>query len=296
MIHPSTMAGPNWFTGSFGSTNPFQQSSFPFIRNTQFLGTPGGFGPGNNLFQSQPFGIGTIPLQNMLTEIIRQTVPNTLASFGLQPTSGLPTGFGFQAPLGFQTPTGIGQFGPQFQSTPWTGINPLADWQTQGFLTEIIRQTTNQALQNMGQQFPTFLGLGTSPFGTNLQQQNLPSFIGQICQQACQQICQTLIQAVTVTCSECLNQQTQTTPGFNLNRQQQQQNLTNVIAQVCQQACLQCCQTLCQAVAICCSETLNQQTRIPTTSFFNTQTTPFTFNTTSPFGATPGIPTGAGAF
>src|SRR5687768_4855125 len=124
MIHPSTMAGPNWFTGNIGTTNPFQQNSSPFFRNTPFQGQQGGFGPGNNPFQSQQFGFGTntTQMQNPINEIVRQTVPTILASFGIQPSGGFQNllgqqgQFGSPSPFGFQIPSGPAQFGPQFSS------------------------------------------------------------------------------------------------------------------------------------------------------------------------------------
>jgi hypothetical protein len=201
MIHPSNMAGPNWFTGSFGTTNPFQQANTPFFRSTPFLGSQGGYGPGSNL----SFGIGTNPsqIQNTINEITRQTIPTVLSSFGLQPN------LGYQTPFGFSSPTG-------FPNAPWSTLNPMTgDWQNN--INEMIRQTTNQAFQSAWQQTAPFSGMGTSPFtgtpgtlGTNWQQQNLGNYIAQVCQQACQQTCQTLCQAVITAANVALSAQTQT--------------------------------------------------------------------------------------
>jgi hypothetical protein len=275
MIHPSTMAGPNWFTGSFGTTHPFQSSGSPFFRNTPFQGPSGGFGPGNNPFQNQTFGFGgsPLPFQNVINEIISQTVPTTLASFGI-PTSGYQPSFGPQTSFGYQT-----SFGPQGSfgfSSPWNfpnqaGPGPFgssfqnSNWLNPSFFTEIIRQATNQAIQNPWQSnmtsFSPFASspsqpfFGFSPTGTS---QELTNFIGQICQQACQQACATLIQAVTACVNECTNaQNTPSTFGTNW----QQQNIGNVIGQICQQACQATCQTVCQAVFTCVNETLNAQNR-----------------------------------
>jgi hypothetical protein len=150
MIHPSTMAGPNWFTGSFGTTNPFQQNSASFFRNPTFPSPQGGFGPGSSPFTSQTFGYGTTmtQLQNQINEITRQTIPTVLASYGL------PTAFGPQTPFTSQT-----SFGPQgtfgFQ-TPFTLQSPSV------FPTPFGFQTPFGSTQ-FGSQFQT--GFGTSPTG-----------------------------------------------------------------------------------------------------------------------------------
>jgi hypothetical protein len=330
MIHPSTMAGPNWFTGTFGANNPFQQTSSAYFRNTPFGGPQGGFGPGSNPFQSQQFGFGTntSQMQNMINEVIRQTVPTTLASFGI-PT-GYQTSFGLST-MGYQFPTGPAQFGPQFQTSPWTNFTMNSDWQTQNMIAEIIRQATNQAIQNTFTQNPNLyntFGNFQSSFGTNPQQQNIANLVTQVCQQACQSTCQTICQAVFTCVNECLNQTSspyqqsnpfqqsnlfqqtnafQQTNPFQTNWQQQnlqQQNLWNYALQVCQQACQTTCQTICQAVATSVTETLNQQNRTQNTSFytmqntpFRTQTTPFNFsNATSQYATATGTPTGMGAF
>jgi hypothetical protein len=326
------MAGPNWFTGSFGMTNPFQTNNSPFFRNTPFQGFQGGFGPGNTTFQNQPFGISpnTTQFQNTINEIVRQTIPTILASYGFQPTSGFQTSFGSQTPIGLSSPMSSFQFGSPFASTPNN------NWQNPSYFTEMIRQATNQAIQNLTQQNPAmfttgslgwnqpFSGTGTgfnwtsNAFGISQQQQqqqNLSNAVGQICLQACQQTCQTIIQAVTACASQCISQmsQSQNTP-FGIT--QQQQNLWNITGQICQQACQQACQTIVQAVTTCANECISQinQTQsgafnpqsIPfstqSTAFspqntpFTTSSTPFLFNTTPQFGFTPGIPTGAGAF
>jgi len=320
MIHPSTMAGPNWFTGSYGATNPFQQTSSAFFRNTPFGGPQGGFGPGNNPFQTQQFGFGTYstPMQNMINEVIRQTVPTTLASFGI-PT-GYQTSFG-PSSMGFQFPTGPAQFGPQFQTSAWNAFTMNPDWQNQNWqnqsmVAEMIRQVTNQAIQNTLAQNPMLFSLYGNPMsniGTNPQQQNLANTITQVCQQCCQMACQSIYQAVFTCVSECLNQTNSPFQQTNPNQTNwQQQNLWNYCLQVCQTAFQTTCQTICQAVATCVNECLSQQNRAQSTQFsmmqnnpfstmqnnpFRTQTTPFNYsNVTSQYGATTGIPTGAGAF
>lgn len=304
MIHPSTMAGPNWFTGSFGTTNPYQQNTTPFSRGNPFQGPQGGFGFGTTPFQNIGFGFGTTPfqntgfgfgtnpnqIQNAINEIVRQTVPTIVASYGFQPTNG------------FQIPTGNWTFGNPFQNTP--GF----DWQTQNFLSEIIRQTTNQALQNL----PQFVSTGGFPgttwgnnpnLGFNPQQQNTWNLVGQLCAQACQQVCQTTCQAIVACCVTCLNQQNTSFNLWNPTTTAQQQNVWNVVGQICQQACQQLCQTTCQAIVTCCNVSLNTQNTsynvntpgIPFT--FNTPNTPFNFTNNAPqYSFTPGIPTGAGAF
>jgi hypothetical protein len=268
MIHPSTMAGPNWFTGSFGTTNPFQQNT-SFFRNTPFGGQQGGFGPGINPFQSQPMGFGTttMQLQNTINEIVRQTVPTILANCGIQPnnmqgTFGFQTGInpgqiGFSTPFGFQTPTGPAQFGPQFQSSTWTSPSPfVTDYQTQiqnqiqqqAYVAEMIRQATQQAIQSLTQQIPGILTQGLSWQGTTSQPY---SGIGTMAFTGPQNAFTT--------------------------HQQQQQNLWNLINQVT------------QAVTQCVLASLTQQNQ--------TQNTPYNLNIGSPQSSvTPGIPTGAGVF
>lgn len=276
MIHPSTMAGPNWLTGSIGTTNPFQQNA-SFFRNTPFGGQQGGFGPGNNPFQTQPFGFGshTTQMQNPINEIVRQVIPNVLASCGINPSMlQSPIGFqslGQQTPFGSQIPIGPVPFGPQFTSTPWTGLNPTGmDWQHQiqnpQIVAEVVRQVTNQVVQSLAQQtqnpftqsafgqnpgFQPFSTLGTSQFGMT------PSpFMGISPQiQPFQQ-----------------QQQPQ-----QLQQLQQQQQFWNLISQVC------------QATAAAVIASLQQQQQL--------QNAPFNINSTpSPFGVSPGIPAGVGAF
>jgi len=310
MIHPSTLAGPNWFTGSFGTNNPFQQNTSPFFRNTPFQGQQGGFGFGTNPFQGQQgsFGFGTNPFQNpsfgfgnnpaqfqnTVNEFIRQTVPTPFSNYGFQPTNGFQSPTGNWNTTGFQAPTNPWSFGTQFQNTPFN------NWQTQGLFTELIRQTTNQVMQS----FPQFNGTGTfqgtnwqnNPnFGTNPQQQNLWSTCAQICQQTCYATCQTVCQAIVTCATECINQQN---TAFTTNPQ----SIWNTCVQICQQACQQVCQTICQSVITGAVTTINQQNpsfnfNTQNTPFFNPQNTPFNFNTTAPqYSFTPGIPTGAGAF
>jgi hypothetical protein len=196
MIHPSTMAGPNWFTANLGMTSPFQQSTTPFSRTTPFQGPQGGYGPGNTPFQTHPFAMGTntMQMQNTINEIVRQTVPRVLASCGIQPSGVFPSQYGFQSPFGFQSQSGTTPFGQTFQ-TPLFG-----DWQTQIAIQEIARQATNQAIQNLTQQNPWVFAQGIQgsygttwqqPFG---QQQNIANLIGQVCQ------------AVTTSVMECLAQ------------------------------------------------------------------------------------------
>jgi len=273
MIHPSTMAGPNWFTGSFGTTNPFQQNT-SFFRNTPLGGQQGGFGPGNTPFQSQPFGFGTntMQLQNTISEIVRQTVPTILANCGIQPnnlqsTFGFQTGinptqFGLSTPFGFQTPTGPAQFGPQFQTSPW--INPSAigtEYQTQiqnqiqnqTYIAELIRQATNQAIQNVMQQNPNMFTQGISWQTSTAQPYSgigMTGFTGP---------------------------QNTFTTNLQQQQQQQQQSFWNFVSQVC------------QTVAQCVVGSLTQQ--------HQPQNTPFNLNIGSPQSSvTSGIPTGTGAF
>jgi len=312
MIHPSTLAGPNWFTGSFGPNNPFQQNNTPFLRNTPFQGQQGGFGFGTNPFQNPSLGFGNNPAQyqNTINEIIRQTVPTAFSNFGFQPTNGFQTPtFGWNTNQ-FQTPTTPWTFGNQFQNTPFN------NWQTQSFFTELIRQTTNQALQSFPQFSQTGFFQGTNwqnnpNFGTNPQQQQLWNTCAQICQQTCYVSCQTVCQAIVTCAIESINQQQQNTP-FNTNYQQNTQNIWNTCVQICQQACQQICQTVCQSVITTAITSVNQQNtpfnfnpqntpfgfNTPNTPFnVTTQNTPFNVNTTAPqYSFTPGIPTGAGAF
>jgi len=330
MIHPSTLAGPNWFTGSFGPNNPFQQNTSPFFRNTPFQGQQGTFGFGANPFQGQqstsgfganpfqnPF-IGNSPgqFQNTINEIIRQTVPTAFTSFGYQPTNGFQTPTFNWNTNGIQMPFNNGTFGPQLQNTPFS------NWQTQSFFNELIRQTTNQVMQS----FPQFSQ--TSPYqGTNWQnnpnlgtnpQQQLWNNCAQICQQSCYWSCQAVCQTIVSCAIECINQQNTT---LNTNNPTNIQNIWNTCVQICQQACQQICQTICQSVITCATTIINQQN--PTFGFnqqttpfnftqqntpfglttpnmpfnFNNQNTPYNFNATAPqFSFTPGIPTGAGAF
>lgn len=313
MIHPSTMAGPNWFTGSFGTTNPFQQNTSPFFRNTPFQGPQGGFGFGTNPFQNPTFGFGnpyqnpsfgfgtnpfqnpnlgfgnTPQFQNSINEIVRQTIPTIVSSFGYQPTTGFQPSFGTWNPTGFATPNGTWSFGTQFSNTPFSN-----DWQTQNIIGEIIRQTTNQTIQSFPQLNPGF--------GFNPQQQNIWNTSAQIAQQACWSACQTTCQAIITCAITCINQQ---------NTPNAQQSFWNICIPICQQACQQVCQTVCQSVITCANTCINQQN--PSFSFgtqntpfnintgnipyFNPQNTPFSFtNPTPQFSFTPGIPTGVGAF
>jgi hypothetical protein len=311
MIHPSTLAGPNWFTSNFGTTNPFQQNTNPFFRNTPFQGQQGGFGFGNNPFQNPTFGFGTNPtqIQNTISEIVRQTVPTLFSSFGFQPTNGFQTPFVNWNTTGFPTTTNNWTFGTQFQNTPFsnwqTQNTPFNNnWQIQNTFNELIRQTVNQTIQNLQQFTPTSYFQGTP------QQQNLWNTVLQICQQTCYVACQTTCQAIVTACTESVNQQN--TSFSNINPQ----NFWNICFQLCQQACQQVCQSVCQAVIT----SVNQQNpsfsfnqpntpfsfntpNIPfnvntqNTPYFTPQNTPFNVTNSAPqFGFTPGIPTGAGAF
>jgi len=292
MIHPSTLAGPNWFTGSFGPNTPFQQNNNPFFRNTPFQGQQGGFGFGTNPFQTPFLGNNPAQYQNSINEFIRQTVPTAFSNPGFQPTNGFQTPTVGWNTSGFQTPANTWTFGNQFQNTPFN------NWQTQSFFTELIRQTTNQVLQSFPQFNQTSYFQGTNwqnnpNFGTNPQQQQLWNTCAQICQQTCYSSCQTVCQAIVTCAIECINQQ-QSTP-FNPNYQQNIQNIWNTCVQICQQACQQVCQTICQSVITCAVTSTNQQQNTPFN--FTTQNTPFNVNTSAPqYSFTPGIPTGAGAF
>jgi hypothetical protein len=268
MIHPSTMAGNNWTTGSFGTTNPFQQSSMPFLRTMSFPGPQATFGPGSIPFQNHPFGTNTMQMQDTINEIVRQTIPRVLANCGIPTSFGVPTPFGFQTPIGqqgqfgfqtpfaFQTPT---QFGTPFQTTPWMNPNPgYGDWQTQNMLQEVVRQATIQAVQNAYQQNPYQLSQGfqspTQPIlgpqsfygGPWQQQQSLNNLIGQVCQ------------AVAASVIECLSQPNQIqNPLYSMGT----------------------------------TPFLTQQT-----PFFGSQA-PLNMGSTAPsYGVTSGIPAGAGAF
>lgn len=276
MIHPSTMAGPTWFPGSFGTTNPFQQNTQQLFRSTPFQGPQVGFGIGTTPFQGQP-------IQSAIDQIVRQTLPGFLGNIGIQPT--VP----FQSPIGFQTPVGLqGQFGiPSPFGIP--GVTDFQNPQAQGYALELVRQVTNQALQNLYQQSPTpygqpFLGLGTTPFtgvlnqfGGGPQQEQQRQFLNFVCQ-----VCN----IVAACCEACLVQQTQTQGvygGFSPQQEQQRQFLNL------------CCQ-VCRTVATCCQiclVQLSQGQSVP----LNVLNTPFaTNNITSQFGVTPGIPAGVGAF
>jgi len=274
MIHPSTMAGPTGLTAGFGTTNPFQQNLSTFIRSTPFQTS--GFGPGINPFQSQPFGFGNqgAQVQNTINEIVRQTIPSVLANYGIpsngsfQSQFGFPTSFGTPTPFGLQTPFGSQQ---TFGSTPFgQQFQPGDPFQTQGFISELIRQSTTQALQNLGQQNPMLFGQGT--MGTT------QSFFG--------------------------------TPNtFGISQQQQQQQYLNQVAQCCQQVAQCTAQNIvqcglgqnptfvaqcCQAVVATLSQCLLQAnpTQFQSAGF----NTPFSLNNTPQFGVSPGIPTGVGAF
>jgi hypothetical protein len=259
MIHPSTMAGPAGLSAGFGTTNPFQQNLSTFIRSTPFQTS--GFGPGTTPFQSQPFGFGNqgAQVQNTINEIVRQTIPSVLANYGIQPNGSLQSSFGFPTNFGFPQTIGTTPFGlQQFQ---------LGDMlQNQGFFSEIIRQATNQALQNLGQQTPFLYGQGTlgptqSFFGTSntlgISQQQYLNQVAQCCQQVAQCTAQNLVQ-----CGLGQN------PGF--------------VAQCC------------QAVTSCLAQCLLQfnPTQLQNTTFNPT----FNLNNTPQFGVNPGIPAGAGAF
>lgn len=284
MIHPSTMAGPNWLTGSFGTT-PFQQSMSPLFRNNPFLGST--FGPGTNPFQTFGFGPQTAQFQNTINEITRQVVPTILASygvpqntFGFQTPFGVPGQFGLQGTFGYPQSFGFTPFGTPFQGG-FTDIQSTL--QNPAIVAELARQSTNLALQTLGQQFPgqgfqslygqPFTGVGTltgfgTPFtslgmagfgtpGLNATPQNLLNAITQCCQSAANCVASSVAQFC----------QTQGIP-FN----------PNIVAQVCQ--------TVASNVAQC----LTQMTQ--------GQNTPLNLNlnSTPQFGVSSGIPTGAGAF
>jgi len=236
MIHPSTMAGPNWMTASFGQTNPLQQGPSPFFRSTPFGGQQGGFGFGINPFQSQQFGTNPMQVQHTVQEIVRQVLPTVLASSGIQPSSVFQTSFGQPGPfgspttMGFQTLTGSTPFGPQFQN-PMLG---LTDWQNQIqnpiVVQELIRQVTNQAIQTLVQQglgqSQGFQGIGWQNPLQQFQQQQLPQLqqLAQLVGQVCQQVAATVIQSLTQ-----LNQQQGQNIPFNL--QSTPYNTSNITSQ-----------------------------------------------------------------
>jgi len=265
MIHPSTLAGPTGLTAGFGTPNPFQQNISPFIRSTPFQTS--GFGPGTTPFQNQPFGFGNqgAQVQNTINEIVRQTIPNVLANYGIQPTGTFQNQFGFPTNFGFPQTNGSTPFGP-------TQFQPGDPFQNQGFISELIRQSTTQALQNLGQQTPFFNGQGTfgptqqffgpqNTFGINPQQQQQQQYLSQVAQ-CCQQVAQCTAQNL-LQCGLGQN------PGF----------------------VAQCCQAVTSCLAQCLLQFSPTQ-QIQSTGF----NVPFNLNNTSQFGVTPGIPTGAGAF
>jgi hypothetical protein len=291
MIHPSTMAGPNWLGSSFGTTNPFQQNLSPF-RSTPFQGST--FGPGTIPFQTQPFGFGpqSWPIQNTINEITRQVLPTLLANYGISPSL-LTNTLAFQTPFGPQAQFGLqSAFG--FPQTP--GITPFTPFQN-GFgdfqnvlqnptiVAELARQSANMALQTIGQQFPgqifqnafgqpitgfgtltglgtPFTTLGTSPFGTQglfgiQPQQQFLSALAQCCQAAASCVGQCLVQF-------CQSQGIQVNP--------------TLVAQ--------CCQTVATCVAQCLTQLAQGQSTPLNTNL----------NSTAQFGVSPGVPAGAGAF
>jgi len=262
MIHPSTMAGPTGLTAGFGTTNPFQQNLSTFIRSTPFQTS--GFGPGTNPFQSQPFGFGNqgAQVQNTINEIVRQTIPSVLGNYGIPSTGSFQGQFGFPTTFGFPQTIGSTPFGMQ-QFQPGDGF------QNQGFIAELIRQSTTQALQNLGQQNPYLFGqgnLGTTQsffgtpntFGSPQQpQQQYLNQVAQCCQQVAQCTAQNLVQC-----------------GLGQN--------PTFIAQCCQAVVATLSQCLLQA----------NPTQFQSAGF----NTPFSLNNTPQFGVSPGIPTGVGAF
>jgi hypothetical protein len=255
MIHPSTLAGPNWFTGSIGTTHPFQQSTTPFFRNAQVQGPQVAFAPGIPPIQPQSIGpmLNTTQMLNTINEIVRQTVPLTIANGGFQPTAGFQTPFGFPTPLGqqgphaFQTPLGPSfPTGAHYQQPQLLNTTPIyGNWQnqTQSFIPELIRQATGQVIQTLYQQNPALFsqamygqtqpihGIGMQYPGQNIygtgwqQQQHYQNFVAQVCQ------------AVASCVNECLNQQAQTqntlysTPNTPYYTQSTPFNATNPTAQ-----------------------------------------------------------------
>jgi hypothetical protein len=259
MIHPSTMAGPTGLNTGFGTTNPFQQNLSTFIRNTPFQTS--GFGPGTTPFQSPPFGFGNqgAQVQNTINEIVRQTIPTVLANYGISPTGTFQSQFGFPTTFGFPQTIGSTPFGQQ-------QFQPGDMFQNQGFFTELIRQSTNQALQNLTQQNPYLYSQGNqgtpffgtpNTFGTSQQQQQYLNQVAQCCQQVAQCTAQNLLQC-----------------GLGQN--------PTFVAQCCQAVVATLSQCLLQA----------NPTQIQSASF----NAPFNLNNTPQFGVTPGIPTGVGAF
>jgi hypothetical protein len=302
MIHPSTMAGPNLFTAGFGTTNPFQQNNSPFFRNNPFQG---GFGPGNNPFQGQAFGLGNqnAQIQNTVNEILRQSLPSIIASY-----NGLQNGTS-QTPFTFGTPFGSqGQFGFQSSLNPQSTFGLQNAFNPQGTLGF---QSAFGPQGQFGLQNP-FVGqtqFGTTPYGNTFQTgfgdqnplQN-PNTFNQLVQQA------------TNTTLQCLNQQIPGLISQGLTGQTQG-NIQNTVAQVCQ-AVASCC---CYCVAACLTPVYQGQNPQAFVSFVvqacttvalacclctaqallssnQTQGVPFNLNTNSPFGTPIGIPTGVGAF
>jgi hypothetical protein len=257
MIHPSTMAGPTGLTAGFGTTNPFQQNLSTFIRSTPFQTS--GFGAGNTPYQTPPFGFGNqgAQVQNTINEIVRQSIPSVLASYGIPTNGSFQSQFGFPTAFGFPQTIGSTPFGQQ-------QFQPGDTFQNQAFFSELIRQSTNQALQNLGQQNPYLFGQGNpgaSFYGTQntfgFSQQQYLNQVAQCCQQVAQCTAQNLVQC-----------------GLGQN--------PTFVAQCCQAVVATLSQCLLQA----------NPTQIQST-FFNA---PFNLNNTPQFGITPGIPTGVGAF
>jgi hypothetical protein len=291
MIHPSTMAGPNWLGNSFGTT-PFSQN-LSLFRSTPFQGST--FAPGTNQFPTS-FGFGpqqSWPIQNTINEITRQVLPTVLANYGFSPnllTNALPFQtpfgpqgqFGLQGAIGYPQTLGLTPFGTPFQ-------NGFGDFQTvlqnPTLLAELARQSTNLALQTIGQQVPgqffpnafgqpttgfgTLTGLGTPFTATGMSSFGTPGLFGIQPQQQLLNTIAQVCQNVTSCVGQCLVQFCQS-QGIPFN--------PSIVAQ--------CCQT----VATCVAQCLVQMAQ--------GQSTPLNTNlsSTPQFSVSPGIPTGAGAF
>jgi len=322
MIHPSTMAGTNWFTTGVGTTNPFQQSGSPIFRSTPFQGS--GIGPGTNPFQSQQFGTQTAQIQNTINEVLRQAFPSILASLGSLPGYGFQNTltssgpFGQQGPFGFQTFTSPqGQLGVQ---TPFTTQGQMGFQTPIGVPGQLGLQTPIGVPGQLGLQTPMglqgLLGI-QNPFGSQMLAGPAQFQTGYWDQNPLQNpnTFWELVRQSTNLTLQSLNQQI---PGLSQGLLGQGQTpLQNVVAQVCQTLAYACCYTVAatllplgqtqpqpnflnyvaqvsQTVALACCHTV--AATLISSNQAQAQGIPFNLNNAPQFTGIPGIPTGAGAF
>jgi len=326
MIHPSNMAGTNWFTSGIGTTNPFQQSGSPFFRSTPFQGS--GIGPGNNPFQSQQFGTQTAQIQNTINEVLRQAFPSILASLGGLPGYGLQNmitssgPFGQQGPLGFPTFTSPqGQLGFQ---TPFNTPGQMGFQTPIGVPGQLGLQTPFGPQGLLGMQNPIGLqGLlgAQSPFGsqtlTGPAQFGTQSQTGSWDPNSLQNP-NTFWELVRQSTNLTLQSLSQQIPGLSQGLLGQGQTpLQNVIGQVCQTLAYTSCYTVAacltplgqtqpqpnflnyvaqvsQTVALACCYSV--VATLTSSNQAQAQGIPFNLNNAPQFTGIPGIPTGAGAF